>query len=98
VSFGAVIFTLVVLAVGMLLGAFANEHANRPELTQDELFDAMDRISLLCQGDYDHTRALLDELHRWMSFDGAQDDKISKELSEIIEAVTVKNDKSHGKY
>ena len=97
-NFGSCIFALVAFAVGMLLGSFAQEHANRPELTNDELFDTIDRIVKVCNSDHDRVQGMLDELHRWMSFDGAQDDKISKELSEIIEAVTVKNYKSHGKY
>lgn len=96
-SFGWVIYTLVVLAVGMLIGAFAQEHANRPELTQDELFDAMDRIVKVCEGDHDKVRVMLDELYGWMR---STEDlmTVSKELNEIIEGVRIKKENNHGKY
>jgi len=85
-DFGTCIFALVVFAVGMLLGAFAQEHANRPELTNDELFDAIDRIVKVSNGDHDKVQGLLDELHRWQY--GEAEVELSKELKEIIEGVT----------
>lgn len=87
-TFGTCIFILAVLATGMLLGAFANEHANRPALTEDEFFDAFDRIVKVCDGDHDKVQIMLDELHRWMNGEANVD--LSWELNYIISAVTRK--------
>jgi hypothetical protein len=74
--------------VGVLTGAFGNEHANRPELTNDELFDAIDRIVKVCNSDHDKVQGMLDELHRWQY--GEAEVELSKGLNEIIEQVKIR--------
>ncbi len=85
-TIGTIIFTLVVFAVGFFIGVVANGHASRPELTNDELFDAIDRIVKVCDGDYGRVRVMLDELYKFMTGEMYLID-VSDELNEIIEGV-----------
>ena len=88
-SLGMVAFVVGAFILGMCVGVMANEHMNRPLLTNDELLDATDRIVVIARGDHDKVRMLLDELCRWMK---AETDfgEMSDELGNILKIVQSK--------